>query len=596
MKWNGVLQCFGNRHFARLFLKNTALFFFSTLFSMVLSLSTIYLFSSRLLIKEVDAANLRSVENMQGIFERLCEETEYDTMTMSLYSDTQSLYRTSGIDPRSYQHLMKISRLQETMNKSKSVSHGDTVVLFFDKSEYLLSSLSGGQRYIYYEDQDLLNQYSSRKEYRIRCVKQTLYGRPEWHLTYYQPLSLSPDERSFIAVNLNVQQLLSYLLGEQASQDTRVLVTDPENTVMIDSEMEWMGQQLTSCLGEELSFSDGSSKTILLNGQQTRASWTTSSSSGWNFIQIIPFDAYTHTMLVLRRYLLLLIAMGVVVAVAAAFILSKRSFRPIADILNVVENPIKFQELDDSSGEVKYLLLKILASFQQNITLEEEMVKKVAALRSTRTRALQKQMTPHFLYNALQAINWLACAETGREDSETCQAIVTLSELTRIGMEQSDNFVSLQTEIDYVQKFFQIEQLRYGESIQCRIECPEELLPQPVLRLCIQPLVENAVSHGLGPQGGQGRVEVHISPGKEGMDVVVEDSGVGMPEEKIEQFHKLQEEENLYTNRHIGLINLSQRIQLIYGEGYQLFLEKSELGGLRVNFTLPYVNPAGHSE
>ena len=91
MKWNGVLQCFSNRHFARLFLKNTAMFFFSTLFSMILSLSTIYLFSSRLLIKEVDAANLRSVENMQGTFERLCEETEYDTMTMSLYSDTQSL-------------------------------------------------------------------------------------------------------------------------------------------------------------------------------------------------------------------------------------------------------------------------------------------------------------------------------------------------------------------------------------------------------------------------------------------------------------------------------------------------------------------------
>jgi len=245
--------------------------------------------------------------------------------------------------------------------------------------------------------------------------------------------------------------------------------------------------------------------------------------------------------------------------------------------------------MQEKDGEINVLLLNVLNSFQKNILLEEEMLQKISALRDTRVTALQKQISPHFMYNTLQVVNWLAIAETKLEDSDTSKAVVALAEIIHEIMDQSDNLTTVAKEVEHLLKYMDIISLWYGEEITLALHITPGTEDLKILRITLQPLVENAIQHGIQHNGGKGTVYVDISKKENRLLVCVEDDGVGMDARQLEEYNQLLQLDDLYTNRHIGLLNLCQRVRLVYGEQYGLTLSPSQHGGLKVEVSIPLV-------
>ena len=149
-------------------------------------------------------------------------------------------------------------------------------------------------------------------------------------------------------------------------------------------------------------------------------------------------------------------------------------------------------------------------------------------------------MSPHFLNNILNIINWTAIEETGNEDSLTSQQLILLSDIIRTMKEQTGNLTTVTAEIEYTKKFMELECLRFGPYIHCSYDIAGSILQAPIPAISLQTLVENAITHGLQPKNAVGSINLKIAPNEMGgLFISVEDDGVGMEQDKINAYMTL---------------------------------------------------------
>ena len=207
-------------------------------------------------------------------------------------------------------------------------------------------------------------------------------------------------------------------------------------------------------------------------------------------------------------------------------------------------------------------------------------------------RMLQNEVNPHFIYNTLNSIRWMA---TIQHAPGIAEMVTAFARLTKSISKGTQKLVPLQEELALLNDYFTIQQYRYGGDLEIevsRIEsetlCQDCMIP----RFTLQPLVENAIFHGLEPKGGHGSVLLDISTDPDTGDVLlrITDDGVGMPPEQVA--HLLDEPaegaEKAEKFRHVGLWNVNRRIRYSFGEGYGLTIESEEDVGTEVTIRLPY--------
>ena len=207
-------------------------------------------------------------------------------------------------------------------------------------------------------------------------------------------------------------------------------------------------------------------------------------------------------------------------------------------------------------------------------------------------RMLQSEVNPHFIYNTLNSIRWMA---TIQHAPGIAEMVTAFARLTKSISKGTQKLVPLQEELALLNDYFTIQQYRYGGDLEIevsRIEderlCQDCMIP----RFTLQPLVENAIFHGLGPKGGHGSVLLDISTDPENGDVLLRltDDGIGMPPEQVAHLldEPTEEAEKAEKFRHVGLWNVNRRIQYSFGEAYGLTIESEEDVGTEVTIRLPY--------
>ena len=210
-------------------------------------------------------------------------------------------------------------------------------------------------------------------------------------------------------------------------------------------------------------------------------------------------------------------------------------------------------------------------------------------LRTVEVNMLLNQMNPHFLYNTLDTIYMLA--RINKEET-TMRMIQALSKYLRLSLSKGEEIVSVADELENVRNYMEIQQIRNADLFRYEIHCEVDADKERMLKLVLQPLVENAIFHGLEPKGGHGSVLLDISTDPDTGDVLlrITDDGVGMPPEQVA--HLLDEPaegaEKAEKFRHVGLWNVNRRIRYSFGEGYGLTIESEEDVGTEVTIRLPY--------
>ncbi len=203
--------------------------------------------------------------------------------------------------------------------------------------------------------------------------------------------------------------------------------------------------------------------------------------------------------------------------------------------------------------------------------------------------ALQNQINPHFLYNALEAIRADALLADCADIAETTEALATFFRYTISNVRE---YVTFSDELDNAENYFTIQRCRFGDKISMELELEnEKLLEARMPKLILQPLVENAVSHGLEGKLGPGTVRVIVESSDQTLFLRVRDDGVGIPDERVERLNEqFAEDAGIATGQRrggIALRNVNSRIRLMFGEDYGLRLFSAVGIGTECCVTLP---------
>lgn len=289
----------------------------------------------------------------------------------------------------------------------------------------------------------------------------------------------------------------------------------------------------------------------------------------------------------------LLISVMLLAIIGISVFLSKRITSPILKLKNSMKEMEKghFQKIDLDTvpeNEVRSLSKSFNVMTDEIQNLMKENIEEQRLKRKSEMRALQSQINPHFLYNTLDSIVWMA--EWGKT-KEVVHMTTALAKMFRRTISNDQEVVTVEQEVDYVRNYLEIQQMRYKDKLSYELAIDEEIMNRNIIKLVLQPLVENAIYHGIKYKEAQGVIRIEGKRKQDLMVLKVMDNGPGMEEEQLA--HIFDKHKVNYQRNGVGVYNVQTRLQLFYGKEYGVTYE-SKLGeGTAASIIVPFEQGGG---
>ena len=279
----------------------------------------------------------------------------------------------------------------------------------------------------------------------------------------------------------------------------------------------------------------------------------------------------------------------IVVAVSAVMIVSG-IIQPISQLNQATEkiaqgdfNARAQADSDDEVAELAVSFNKMAGSMQSLIDKVKEDERK---MRKADLRLLQEQIQPHFLYNTLDTIVWLI---ESNEPDEAVTMVVTLSDFFREILSKGKEFISIKEEEKHISSYLQIQVMRYRDILEYDIQLDQVIYKYQILKLTLQPVVENALYHGIKYKRAKGCIHIHGEKEGDIIRLTVRDDGVGMDEEELEQLRQQIEKPCQETEKGFGLANVNERIHMYFGPEYGMKIQSQKGKGTTVEIVIPAI-------
>lgn len=298
--------------------------------------------------------------------------------------------------------------------------------------------------------------------------------------------------------------------------------------------------------------------------------------------------AYQTFFMNLVRFSLLGMGLLLLLVIILSYYIPRSITMPITRISRVTNQVAKgnlsVRAAAESGAEARMLSDSLNAMIDKINELLDQVTTEQIRLRKAEFELLQAQINPHFLYNTLDTIVWLA--EAG-DQKRVVSMVGNLSDFFRTSLNQGKDIISIREELAHVRSYLEIQQVRYQDILRYEITVPEDLYEYKIPKITIQPLVENALYHGIKNKRRQGTITITGERSENGFVLYVRDNGIGMTQERLNEvragIQKLS-----YTGKEIyGLYNVNERIRLNFGETYGISIESTYGEGTCVSISLP---------
>jgi two-component system sensor histidine kinase YesM len=306
--------------------------------------------------------------------------------------------------------------------------------------------------------------------------------------------------------------------------------------------------------------------------------------NNWRYVYTYPKNNGGNSFLIILLFLFL----SVIASAVISYLISLRILNPLGNILSEVEKISPYSPEDDVSDEIKYISRNLLSAFSSYQNAEKELEGKLALLKKSQTVALQSQINPHFLFNTLETIN-LKAAKYFKGENDISSMISSLSRLLRLGIETQEHLTTVAKEIEHAKTFVEILSVRYADKVSVVWDIEKAVLSNKICKITLQPIIENAMYHGIKPLPGHGVISIKMKSDGNFIGIEVADNGVGMSDEKITELNERIKNGYIKEDASIGISNVNQRIKLVLGESCKLTFMKNELSGITVKIIIPKV-------
>jgi two-component system, sensor histidine kinase YesM len=339
---------------------------------------------------------------------------------------------------------------------------------------------------------------------------------------------------------------------------------------------------------QEILRREGGSFTEIQEGEQRLVTIKTVKSSGWKIVGISYVDEIIATKKEINSFVLFIIIFGVVFAISISVFVSARISQPIKrlekSMLKVEKGDLDICIEAKGEDEVKQLSRSFNLMLARIKQLMEQNVQEQESKRKSELRALQAQINPHFLYNTLDSIVWMA--ENGKTEG-VITMVAALAKLFRISINRGEEIITIRNELEHARNYLTIQEIRYQDKFDWEITADPEVLECKTLKLILQPLIENAIYHGIERTVDKGRIRITASIQDQKVLLQVIDDGLGMSPETLKKV--LSSEPKNGGGYGVGVKNVHERIQLYYGKEYGLQILSELDEGTTVNIELPVV-------
>nr|WP_243274472.1 sensor histidine kinase [Enterocloster bolteae] len=409
---------------------------------------------------------------------------------------------------------------------------------------------------------------------------------PEKVLTMVEPITdfYNQEVIAVLIMDLNPDTFLDILHTENASFPHQMTFMLDQNQRLIAGDEKTVSQVIDAVCAMENR--GGESKELMVGQERMALSVIENEATGWKIYTMVPYSDISAQVQSLNHSILLSIILCNLLILVCLLVVSLAITAPVKKLIEamreVQQGNFDYRIDNKRSDEMGRLMETFNYMVFKIDMLIKEVYQEKLAQKNAELEALQSQINPHFLYNTLDTINWMLLE---KKEYEISGIVVSLGEMMKYAISRSSRTVALREEIRHVSNYLLIQKERMEDKLEYEIDIPHQYESVQVPRLILQPLVENAIIHGI-ETGGKVSIRVYEREEDGGCWLEVSDNGAGMDEEQLKRLRDGTTEMRM-DHRSIGVENVNKRIRLYYGEEFGLTIE-SRLGeGTVIRFCIP---------
>lgn len=409
-----------------------------------------------------------------------------------------------------------------------------------------------------------------------------------WVVTISQYKENEKGERIQVAMDVKFSNIAKYVDGVGIGQHGYCYIADENGNIIYHPQQQLIYAGLKKENYRDYSDGTHTESNVIYSVKSLER-------SDWKIVGVCLADEMITNKVEALAKNLIIISIGVlIVTILAGGIFSKLFSKPANDLAKAMQ---KFENDTDKfvfepiEGTAE--ITSLTESFEHMVLQIQELVEKVRqeeiSLRKTELKALQAQINPHFLYNTLDAIAWM-CEEERHKDA--VEMVNALARLFRISISRGHELISIEKEIEHAKSYLKIQNFRYKNQFTYDFKVDDTCLSYLCNKITLQPIIENAIYHGIDRMVDEGKIEIRIFTEHEKIVFEVEDNGVGMTEEQCQEI--LQKDSG--DKAGIGIKNVNDRIKIYFGEEYGITIRSELDEGTCVTITMPKITEKDYVE
>jgi two-component system sensor histidine kinase YesM len=532
-----------------------------------------------LIFDELDSLNINLgtnpeiVVNLKKIFDDPNPKVnfeEYHSLT------TISNFIDAPANARPYIHSIYVyfdNKPKKLLTTSEGLTH---LEIFFDKTWY--------QSYLRNQSNDLSFWTETRniKKYTFKKAPTKVWSiyRKIYSTSGYKKCS------GVIVLNIYSDYLKKFINESYFETNQAFLITDESNNIMFSNKnadylhRAWLDKFIT---GANRSF------VRKLDGVTYAFSWVYSEKYRLKYISVIPLKKLYKVPAKLQMLTALLLFVSFSLGLALTYYLTKKNYHQVNDIIAIIEsaeNGLPLPQVPTLiKDEYSYITHNILKTFIEQNYLKVQLSERKYRLQVMELLALQSQINPHFLFNTLETIKWKIIQFNNRPNQAT-KMLENLAEILHYSLESPNRKVTVAEEIHNTRNYLEIQKIRYSNKFDIIWEYDEDINQLPIIRLVLQPLLENCIYHGIKEKNGKCMIKIKIHKHDSFLKISVIDNGLGIRRAKLAEIRDYLRGDQKEGNN-IGLYNTNKRLLLTYGETAAVHIRSKFEFGTVVYFQIP---------
>jgi two-component system, sensor histidine kinase YesM len=546
--------------------------------------------TNQVLQQEISDANLNSLHRSSSMIENVMIELNGFAYNLSVSQDCLSFVYSNK---QSVEFFNLAGKINETIKfLTNTYDYIDSIYIYSETQGLIIDGRTISSMDAI-TDKTWLSTYQGMGESKFVVESRRKNDNYPYYITLICPIHAGRTQTvGAVVVNVNIEGV-GKLIGNNKDATQQLYIIDDSMRLYYSSDLKILDHDdakadFLSFLGKR---GGDISEVVKLDGEEMIISSVDSKRYAWRYVLLSPLSLYQKKLDDINKFMLSVTIAASVLSLLSAYYLTIKTFEPVRRIIGVVDNPTPFTEEATDAGkdsdEIQHITSLVRNTQVMNSRLSMELEERLEMLNKAQLRALQGQIDPHFLYNTLDTIHWMAYEELG-DDNKVSQMIITLAQLLRVNLQRSGYLVNVREEVEHAKLYVRILELRYKDRLRVQWRIDDDILDCGIIKLAIQPLVENALQHGLKSRRYQGSIVISGRREDESIAISVEDDGVGLSAEDIAALNEHLTNNYEMDDAHIGIRNVNQRIKILFGELYGVRMASRSGGGLIVTIVVPW--------